>query len=146
MKGKKKVVATAEKIQAKFDCFVKRTIENIIYDVLRSYVGNRDRIREISIEDFEDMAAPERTPDVEKIKVVLGSSSILLENENLAAGIEKLTERHRKILECAFLLDMPNKAIGELMDLEAKTIRNYKSMAYSILRKYMEGESDEQEG
>ncbi len=67
---------------------------------------------------------------------------ILFENEQLAAGLERLTEKQRKILECAFILDMPNKAIAELLELEAETIRNYKSEAYGILRKYMENKCD----
>lgn len=144
MKKKKKAVLAAGRLQEEFDHFVKRTIENIINDVLRSYVERMDRIRTVNIEDYEDLAAPEVTPEVEKVKVVLGSSSLCLENEKLAAGIEQLSLKHRQILECAFVLDMPNKAIGELMDLTAKTIRNYKSEAYGILRRYMEEADDEQ--
>lgn len=137
MKNKKKEALTEEKIQSKFDCFVKKTLKNIIEDVLRSYVERRNRTREVNIEDFGNLAAPERTPDIEKIEVVLGSSLVLFENEQLAAGLKRLTEKQRKILECAFVLDMPNKAIAELLELEAETIRNYKSEAYGILRKYM---------
>jgi DNA-directed RNA polymerase specialized sigma24 family protein len=102
-----------------------------------------DRNRTVNIDDYEGMAAPEATPEVEKISVILGSSSVLFENEKLAAGIQQLSDKHRQILECAFVLDMPNKAIGELMDLEAKTIRNYRCEAYGILRRYMEGSGDE---
>lgn len=142
MAKKKKAVLTAEKVQKGFDYFVKRTMAYIIEDVLRSYAGRMGRMREVNIDDFEDLAAPERTPDIEKIEVFLGSSPVLIENEKLAAGLGKLSEKHRRILECAFVLDMPNKAIGELLDLEAKTIRNYKSEAYAILRKYMEGMCD----
>lgn len=142
MTKKKKASLTAEKIQTRFDCFVKKTMVHIIEDVLHNYVVHKGRIREVNIDDFENLAAPENTPDIEKIEVYLGSSSVLVENENLAAGLGKLTEKHRRILECAFILDMPNQAIGELLDLEAKTIRNYKSEACGILRKYMEEKCD----
>lgn len=137
MKIKKKVTLTEEQILSRFDCFVKKTMKNIIDDVLRSYVKHRSRSREVSIDDLGDLAAPEKTPEIEKIEVVLGSSSVLFENEQLAAGLKRLTEKQRKILECAFILDMPNKAIAELLELEAETIRNYKSDAYGILRRYM---------
>ena len=137
MKNKKKATLTEEKIQSRFDCFVKKTMKNIIEDVLRSYVKRRSRNREVNIDDFGDLAVPEKTPDIEKIEVRLGSSSVLFENEHLAAGLKRLTEKQRKILECAFILDMPNKAIAELLELEAETIRNYKSEAYGILRKYV---------
>jgi DNA-directed RNA polymerase specialized sigma24 family protein len=145
MKKAKKEVLAAERLEEEFDHFVKLTIKNIVNDVLRTYVSQMDRNRTVNIDDYEDMAAPEATPEVEKISVVLGSSSVLFENEKLAAGIQQLSDKHRQILECAFVLDMPNKAIGELMELEAKTIRNYRCEAYGILRRYMEDAGDEQE-
>jgi len=106
-------------------------------------VAQKDRIRMVNIDDYEDVAAPEIAPDYEKVKVTMGSSSVLFENEILASGIEKLTKRHREVLECAFVLDMPDQAIAELMHLKHQTIRNYKHEAYDILRKYMKEDRDE---
>ncbi len=143
MKKKSKSIQPADRLQKEFDHFVKETIKNIINDVLRSYVDRKDRIRTVNIDDLEDLAAPEVTPDFEKFKVVLGESSLFFDDERIAAGMELLSRKHRQILEYALVLDMPNKAIGELMDLEAKTIRNYKSEAYGILRRYLEETGDE---
>ena len=141
MSKKRKNGSAASKLQAQFDRFVKKTIQNVILNVLAKYVENLDHIKLVSIEDYEDLAAPEVTPDYEKEKVVLDQSFLLLENEILAAGIRKLKKKYRQILECAYVLDMPNEAIAELMNLEYQTVCNYRHEAYVILKKYME-ESD----
>ena len=141
-RGKKNNKAT-KKLQIQFDCFVKRSVNNILREYLREYMKRAARIRMENLDDYEDLAAPEKTPDVEKIKVRLGSSTILIENESLAAGIERLSENQRKLLECAYVLDMANEAIAELMDVKEKTVRNRRSNIYRTLRKYMEDNSDE---
>ncbi len=143
MRRGKKNNLSAKKLQAQFDCFVKRSINNILWEYLGAYVRRKTRFPMDSIDDYEELAAPEETPDVEKIEVKLGSSTIYVENESLAAGIERLSENQRRLLECAFVLDMANKAIAELMDLEEKTVRNKRSKIYRALRKYMEEHSDE---
>ena len=143
MKKKRKSVSADKKLESQFDHFAKNTIKNVIMTVLQEYVAQKDRIRMVNIDDYEDVAAPEIAPDYEKITVTMGSSSVLFENEILASGIEKLTKRHREVLECAFVLDMPDQAIAELMHLKHQTIRNYKHEAYDILRKYMKEDRDE---
>lgn len=140
MRKKKKPFPVATKLQSQFDSFVKRTIKNVIIEVISDYLEEKDPIQFVNIEDYEDIATPEVTPDVEKIKVALGKSYVLFENEILADGMKKLKEQHRQILECAFVLDMPNEAIAELLHLEYQTVCNYRHDAYKILRKYMEGE------
>ena len=108
MKKKRKPVSADKKLESQFDHFAKNTIKNVIMTVLQEYVAQKDRIRMVNIDDYEDVAAPEIAPDYEKVKVTMGSSSVLFENEILASGIEKLTKRHREVLECAFVLDMPD--------------------------------------
>ena len=143
MKKKRKSVPADKKLESQFDHFAKDTIRHVIRKVLQDYVYNLDKVRIVNIDDYEDLAAPEKTPDCEKTMVALGSSSVLFENEILASGIKKLTKRHRQVLECAFVLDMPDQAIAELMHLKHQTIRNYKHEAYDILRKYMKEDCDE---
>lgn len=143
MKKKRKSVPADKKLESQFDHFAKDTIRHVIRKVLQDYVYNLDKVRIVNIDDYEDLAAPEKTPDYEKTMVALGSSSVLFENEILASGIKKLTKRHRQVLECAFVLDMPDQAIAELMHLKHQTIRNYKHEAYDILRKYMKEDCDE---
>ena len=89
-------------------------------------------------------AAPRKVPDFEKVRIKLGTSEVLFEDENLADGItNELNEIHRKILECIYVLDMPEEMVADLLDLKTKTIFNYKYKALGILRKYMEGTRDE---
>lgn len=138
MKNKKKSILADKKLESQFDHFAKNTIRNVIMNVLQEYLKNSDRMHFVNIDDFGDMAAPEVAPDYEKITVTMGSSSVLFDNELLASGIEKLNSKHRQILEYAYVFDMPDQAIADLMNLKKQSIRNYKHKAYKILRKYME--------
>ena len=138
MKKKRKSVSAEKKLESQFDHFAKNTIKNVILNVLQEYVKHEDRIHLVNIDDYEDLAAPEVAPDFEKVAVTLGSTKVLFENELLASGISKLKRKHRQILEYAYVFDMPDQAIADLMNLKKQSIRNYKHKAYEILRKYME--------
>ncbi|MBO5599337.1 MAG: sigma-70 family RNA polymerase sigma factor [Oribacterium sp.] len=138
MKKKRKSVSAEKKLESQFDHFAKNTIKNVILNVLQEYVKHEDRIHLVNIDDYEDLAAPEVAPDFEKVAVTLGSTKVLFENELLASGIAKLKSKHRQILEYAYVFDMPDQAIADLMNLKKQSIRNYKHRAYEILRKYME--------
>ena len=138
MKKKRKSVSAEKKLESQFDHFAKNTIKNVILNVLQEYVKHEDRIHLVNIDDYEDLAAPEGAPDFEKVAVTLGSTKVLFENELLASGIAKLKRKHRQILEYAYVFDMPDQAIADLMNLKKQSIRNYKHKAYEILRKYME--------
>ncbi len=142
MKIRNKTVSEYEILQEQFDHFAKKVIKYLIKTVIRDYLSQRNRIRIEHIEDYENIAAPVVIPDCEKTKVAMGSVSILLENEILASGMRKLTKRHREVLGYAFISEMSDKAIAELMNLKYQTIRNYKHEAYDILRKHMTGDCD----
>lgn len=131
-------------LRQEFDAWSKRTIKNIVDTVIRDYLADERRRAELHYTDYENIAAPRKVPDFEKVRIKLGTSELLLDDENLADGIAKeLNEIHRKILECVYVLDMPEEMVADLLDLKTKTIFNYKYKALDILRKYMEGNRDE---
>lgn len=139
MKKKGKTYPNGEKLQGEFDTFVKESIKYIIEDKIARYQRHREKVVLVNLDDYEDIAAPERTPDIEKIGVAIGESTLFLDEEYLAEGImQELDEKHRRILDYVFVMDLPEKAVGELMNLKEKTIFNYKYEALGILRKYME--------
>ena len=108
---KKKEYPRGEKIQERFDSFIKKSIRLVIYDVLDDHRRHRENVILKGLDVMDDIAAPEVAPDIEKIKVKIGSSFIFLENERLAEGIRKeLDEKQRQILECFFVKDMPAKS------------------------------------
>ena len=127
MKKKRKSVSAEKKLESQFDHFAKNTIKNVILYVMQEYVKHEDRINLVKV-----------APDFEKVAVTLGATKVLFENELLASGISKLKRKHRQILEYAYVFDMPDQAIADLMNLKKQSIRNYKHKAYEILRKYME--------
>ncbi len=131
-------------LRQEFDSWAKKTIENIVDTVIRDYLADERKRADYRFTDFENVAAPRKVPDFEKVSIKLGTSEVLFEDENLADGItNELNEIHRKILECVYVLDMPEEMVADLLDLKTKTIFNYKYKALGILRKYMEGNRDE---
>ncbi len=126
-------------LSSQFDLFIKTTAVNVCKTVIRTYLREKRREEKlvITLEDLDSIMVSNPVPDFEKEEVKLGSSVILIENENLAKALRKLKESYQVILEYSVLKDKPNKAIAELMELEEKTIRNYKAEALSILRKHM---------
>jgi len=127
-------------VSKQFDVFIKDTAENVCKSVLRAY--KREKRREdnlrVQLECLEEVAVTNPVPDYEKIEVKLGESVIYIDNERLAKALSRLKTSYQIILENAILKEMSNKAIAELMELEEKTIRNYKSEALMILRNYLE--------
>lgn len=137
MQEKKKQYMTGNRIQGEFDRFIKKSIPFVVRNVLRDYVRHNKRLYEVSIDDIDDIAGPEWIPDSEKIPVSLGSTVIMFCDEKKAEGFQKLKQRHREVIEKAFVFDMPTAAIAELMDLEEKSVKTYISEAKGILRKYL---------
>ena len=128
----------ADDIQLRFDTFAKRTISKIVDSVLSNYVDEYNRrIHELNIDDFADIPASVKIPDIEKIKMPLGTVDFYVENILLAEGIGTLSEKYKQILGYAYAHDLSNREIAALMGLEYKTIRNLKSRVYELLRKYI---------
>ena len=104
-------------LSERFDGFTKKTLKNLIRTELRTYVRQRKRDPEISLEGLE---------------------------EELAMAIEQLKERHRQILGYAVVEEMPVDAIANLINLAEKSVRNYKYEALRLLRENLEGFDDGQ--
>ncbi len=141
MQEVKRKYLTGVKLQGEFDRFAKKTIKYVIRNVLRDYIRNKDRIYEVSIEEMDELEAPDWISDYEKIPVLIGSTVFPFYDEQVADSFEHLKKRHREVIEKAYILDMPIEMIAELMDLEGKTIKNYLSEARGILKKYTRGMS-----
>ena len=138
MSNKKKDNSTVKDISKRFDSFTKKTLKFLIFTELRSYIRKSMSGDIVYMAELNEVAAPEYTPDIEKIQVLLGDTQLFLKDEHLADGIKKLKKRHQKVLEYAIVLELPSEAIMEIMDLGAKSISNYKSEALRILRRHME--------
>lgn len=133
-KEKRPYVSPDEKLEMQFDYFIKRSINNVTRNVLRTYSDKlRKEGKRADLNELEMIAAPEEVPEIEKIKVDLGACSMYCENERLAKGIEVMPLQQRQIIGYAYVLGLSNKEIAELMHLQEKTILNYRSKIYAFL-------------
>ena len=125
-----------------FDRYLKRTIVHKCGDVLKAYSAElRREDPVIYVDDLDTLSGYDPTREYDKVKVVLGGTSFMADDERLVDAISLLNERYQMILDLAIFDEQSNKAIAELMQLEEKTIRNYKSKALAILRRYLEEEA-----
>lgn len=126
-----------------FDWFLKQTIIHKCSDVLKGYAVNLRRDSGlIFLDDLDTLSGGDPSKDFEKVRVVLGDTILMVEDEKLADAVALLSDRYKQVLDLAIFDEKSNRAIADLMQLKEKTIRNYKSNALAILRKCLEGESD----
>ena len=137
MQSKKQRYPAGNRLQMEFDSYVKKAIYFITRDVIRDYVKSGSRLWEVSLEQVENVPAPEYVPEWEKQPVCIGNTKVMFCDERKAEGFNLLKRRHREVIEKAFLFEMPPAAIAELMALEEKSVKNYLSEAKGILKKYM---------
>ena len=132
-----------ERIQRQFDLFVKRSLENITGSVLRNYCNDLKKQYAISIEEMEDIPAPEEELRSEKIQVRVGDTTFYLEDEELANAIRRLPKRLLKIIEMRFFKEMEYDDICKALNLKSKSVENYTSDGLIYLRKFLSGDCDE---
>ena len=101
MQEVKRKYLTGVKLQGEFDRFAKKTIKYVIRNVLRDYIRNKDRIYEVSIEEMDELEAPDWISDYEKIPVLIGSTVFPFYDEQVADSFEHLKKRHREVIENA---------------------------------------------
>lgn len=134
-----------EYLQNRFDHFAKKVIKNQIRMVLRSYTRNMKR-KKMALALYRDgLKEDTEVPQIEKIQVNLGNTLLYFEDERLAEAIGTLGEKYQKVLEYAFVFDLPPDAAAKLLKIKKRSAIQYKRNALSILKKYMEEPGDEEQ-
>ena len=136
-------IENATDLQKEFDTYIKKTIKLVINNVLRTYVNSEKRQRNmVYVADPNEYAFRGKHydhlsagPDPDREEY--------FQDERLLAGLASLGEKHRRVIELTFLEMIPNEGIAELMELSEKTVRNYKSAALGILKRYLEDGGNE---
>lgn len=118
-----------------FDLYVKKSLFYIIQKVLSAYDRDIRRNYAISLDDIDDIPSPEEEMDAEKIHVRTEDSDFPFDDEMIAAAFEKLKDRYKRVLAYFYAMDMSCKDICELMELEEKSVKNYKSEALKNMGK-----------
>ena len=142
--GKRKG-AIAEGLQKEFDRYIKITISNVVDHVIKKYANSQKKQwYTICVSDPGEYAC--RGKKISWYMQSYPSEKDSISDERLLAGLARLGETYRVVIELGILEDMPNQAVAELMELSEKTVRNYKSDALRILKHYLEDVDDEEKG
>ena len=138
---------TEESIPERFDCWSKKTIKNFVRNEVRKHVRERRRNGEMLYDylDGEKEAFYDPFDETGDEKVLIGVTTVRLKNDSLIKAIRSLSERDKKILESAVLLEYPTSSIAEELGITEKSLYEMKSRLLRYLRNEMSkgGEADE---
>lgn len=139
---KEESIHSQDDLAIRFDCWVKRTLKNLIKTQIRSAERQRKKWQaEIPVERPEEylrnqITDPSAVLDCEEI--LLGETVVKITNEKLAIMLKQLDCREREIVELCVLLNMPIKDAARVLNLNPRTVSNYKSRIMKGFRTFME--------
>ena len=130
-----------EWIEQGFESYIKKTISNLLKNELKKLaviLANEPRSPELDdIEDYPDPATC-LEPQSNGIDVRIWMTEIEIKDKRLAEvlkdGLNILKDRHKEVLELAYIEDLPHEDIAKIMKLNKKSVDNYLSEAIKILR------------
>lgn len=127
--------------QHTFDSYCKRIVKNEAVNIQKAY--QRQAEMEVTFSDltekernqlqYNDQYAPER-----RTFPVLGMDVEILDGD-LARALAALTPDRRDIVLLAYLLDMTDNGIAQLLQLGRSTVQYQRTSTLGQLRKIMEG-------
>ena len=143
MKEKKNPNTEGSELQQRFDSYVKRTIRYAVSEAIRSYVARLKKEQEkVDFHDLELLAAPIIIPESEKIRVNLGVSVIYLDDEILAAQLDRLSDANKQLIAYFYVMELPVEKVAEILNVEKKTVLNKKYIVLKKLRDSMKKDGD----
>lgn len=127
--------------EQEFCSYVQKTINNLLKNELKKLavvLANEPRSPENDdIEDYPDPATCLK-PESSGIDVRIWMTEIEVKDKRLAAvlkdGLERLKDRHKEVLELAYVEDLSHEDIAKIMKLNKRSVDNYLSEAIRILR------------
>ena len=111
-----------------------------VANLVRNHIGRTKRRNEESLEEHEELGKEDDDFDLNIYDVEINNYSVKVRNEeaneDLEKGLEEMSPKQKEVFELAITTDLSYVAIGGMTDLSEKTVRNYMSSAYKILRKH----------
>lgn len=128
-----------------FDCFCKKIIKNEAVSILREY--QRQAEMEVT---FSALTERERGQlqccdkyDLDRRTFPLLGTEVEIRDGDLARALAALTPERRNIVLLAYLMDMPDNGIAQLLQLGRSTVQYQRTNTLEELRKIMEGFENE---
>lgn len=149
-------VYTEGSLPARFDAWIRRTLEYLVMEEVQSLARKKRRQAEMSMEDMPDLiiaadifgrpaqSVSEAAEVWEEHDLECGGKSIIVHDEALARALRQLSPRRRQVLAEAFWGGNSSGEIAKKLGLAIQTVENHKCTALNQLRIWIK-ESDEED-
>ena len=134
---------TEGNLPGRFDSWISHTLDNLIFNVVRSYARQLKNDPEFLADDLEERACFDPFSEEELNEILLGNTPLMIRNKKLARGLKKLSPRKQQVIEGTIVLGIPVSLLAETLGLDDQTVSNYKYDGLRILKQFMEDEDDE---
>ena len=137
------ITESRKETEAKFIKYVEKAIKNLLRNEIRKMemplrcevcvdpyqIDNAFRKGSLKHDSGKDIC-------IWRIEIAVRDKRLL---EILEKGLGKMKDRHRQVLELAFIADYERDAIADCMNLKKKSVDNYLSEALGILKSCKKG-------
>lgn len=140
LQGEFKKKDTEEATVGAFYKYVERHIVNVLKNLIRKHFRRKRMVEEVPLEDQQELGKEDDGFDLDIYNIEINNYSIKVKNEevymDLEGALEDMSPKQKEVFGIAITTDEPYVVIGGMTDLSEKTVRNYMSSAYDILRQY----------
>ena len=126
-----------DQIEHRFDRYIKKSASHRASRVLEEYVRQSENFPVRSNDELEKVAAPPFVSRVEKHEIVLGSTPVFLDNEDLARALRKLKPEERQIIQMSYFDGYEDEAIAERLNIKTRSAERKRQRALSKLKKFI---------
>ena len=134
---------TENSLPERFDSWIKKVLDNLIYNEVRSLARNVRRQPEFSTGNIDALATCDPFEDDEFVEIMLGSTPLILKDKKLAEALGKISRRKQQAIEGTIILGIPVSTLAEILGINEQIVRNYKNRGLDELRELLEGSDDE---
>ena len=135
---------TENSLPERFDSWVTKTLQYLVFNEIRTIKRMQMSMPEIKMKDMDQMAYEDSYEvDDDAEEVLIGSIPIRIKNKKLAKVLPKIGKRKQQVIVGTIILGIPNRVLAELLGIDERILRNYKSRGLSEIRSRMEGLEDE---
>ena len=124
-----------ESLQHKFDTYCKKTVKNGTSNIIRNYIRYCKNYDGISYEEVEEILG-----DMEKVsfygtELLVGKTSIVIEDEELAQSLMQLQSRKREVLLLSVALGYSLMEIANELQITYETVKSTKAKALKEMKR-----------
>jgi|GEM_PF-6854434 len=134
---------TENSLPERFDSWIKKVLENLVFNEVRSCARRKISQPEFFSEDIDNLAVFDPFGDEELIEILLGNTPVMLKDRKLAESLGKISKRKQQAIEGTIILGIPIKIVAEMLGIDEQIVRNYKNRGLDELRSMMEGSEHE---